>query len=105
MGDDTLSNMLGAFGESMDGGAEVVFSSNFAVNFAMTASLSHLWSLINGIQLPVYIPLFRNKLPGNLASVLSTLITVATFDLLPSDDMSSYFFAMEEQEPIDPYFG
>jgi len=50
--------------------------------------MSQVWGAINGLQLMVFMPLFWVKFPANANGMNSQLIDIASFDLLPSDDIN-----------------
>ena len=59
--------------------------SNLIINLVMAASLSQLWSMLNGLQLAVHLPLFNLNFPANANLFIEFIIQVATFDLVPPD--------------------
>ena len=66
---------------------------NFGLSFLITFSLNFLWSMINCLQMIVYLPLFNITLPANVNTLFTILIEVATFDIIPeSDKVSQYIF-------------
>ena len=58
---------------------------NFLINLLMAASLSQLWSMLNGLQLAVHLPLFNLNFPANANYFIEFVINVATFDLVPPE--------------------
>ena len=59
---------------------------NFALSLVMSYSMQYLWNLINGLQMIVYLPLLNLVFPANINMVLTILISVATFDMIPLID-------------------
>jgi uncharacterized Tic20 family protein len=50
-------------------------------------------------------PLINVQYPGNAFNVFSVMITIATFDILPTDKFFPYFFPLpEEDEPFNENF-
>lgn len=50
-------------------------------------------------------PLINVSFPGNAFVVFSAMITIATFDILPTDKFFPYFFPLpEEDEPLNERF-
>ena len=47
-----------------------------------------LWGLINVIQMIVILPLVQVVYPNNALILNSALLTIANFEILPSDKMS-----------------
>ena len=68
-----------------------MMTGNFVVNIALGASLSQLWSMINGLQLCTHLPLFNMKCPSNTTFLLRFLIDIANFDLLPEEAIWFFF--------------
>jgi hypothetical protein len=51
----------------------------------MTATLSQLWGMINGMQLVVHIPMISeitDSIPPKLSWLINQLITIASFSFL-----------------------
>jgi len=62
-----------------------IFSSNIVMNVFLAASLNQLWSMINSQQIMVLFPLFKINLPANTAVMFNMLMTIAAFDIVPTD--------------------
>jgi len=78
-------------GSSTEDGSTAVMSSNFFISLLMAASLNQLWSMLNGLQLAVHLPLFATPFPANANYFITFIITVATFDILPEEVMPLIF--------------
>jgi len=72
--------------ETIQATASTVFAANFVINLLLAASLNQLWSTIHTQQIIVLMPLFKVNLPGNAAVFFNVLMTVASFDVLPTDN-------------------
>jgi len=57
--------------------------SNLVLSFILAASLNYLWSMVNGLQLATHMQLFNVKFPANAGFLVSYLVEVSTFDMLP----------------------
>jgi len=52
----------------------------------MQTGLSQLWSMLNGQQIMVYMPMFEKlKFPASAMIITKKLIDIATFDLIPTE--------------------
>ena len=60
-----------------------LLSTNFALNFILSAALNQLLSMIRIIQLLALFPLIDVKIPANAAKFFVFLLQVASFDVLP----------------------
>jgi hypothetical protein len=60
-----------------------LLSTNFALNFILSAALNQLLSMIRIIQLLALFPLIDVKIPANAAKFFGFLLQVASFDVLP----------------------
>jgi hypothetical protein len=60
--------------------------------------------MINFLQLVVFIPMFNTKFPCNALGLFNSLITVATFDILPTDTYFPIIFNLPETKPINERF-
>jgi hypothetical protein len=65
--------------------AGTAVSGNFAFNLIAASSLNYLWSMINAQQIVVLCPLLRVNLPANATMMFNTLLTIASFDIIPTD--------------------
>jgi len=73
---------------------QALVAANFLLSLVMSFSLQYLWGLINFLQLIVYLPLINVVFPANINMLLSVLISVATFDIVPFiDEISDFFFS------------
>ena len=66
----------------------------------MSGAMSQVWGMINGMQIFVNLPLFGVEFPPMSLSILNALIAIATFDVLPSDDVFAAAFTLPD-EPDD----
>ena len=64
---------------------------NFIINLVMMTALNQLWSVVNGLQVATHLLLFNLKFPANASFMLSFMINVATFDLLPVEAIWFFF--------------
>jgi hypothetical protein len=74
-------------------------AANFVISLMMAGSLNQLWSMLNGLQLAVHLPLFFVVFPANANYFLTYLIDLATFDILPAGSVSLFFTF-----PVKPSF-
>mgnify|MGYP000141156323 FL=1 len=75
---------------------------NFALSLVMSYSMQYLWNLINGLQMIVYLPLLNLVFPANINMVLTILISVATFDMIPFiDEINSLLFSFNYVDEVN----
>ena len=79
---------IASLGESSGGVATGVMASNFIITLLMAGSLNQLWSMMNGLQLAVHMPLFAVAFPANANFFITFLIDIATFDIMPPEATS-----------------
>ena len=79
-------------------------ASNFVVNLTLVTSMSQLWGAINGLQIMVYMPLFWAKFPANASVFNGFLIGIATFDIVPSEEINESIFVLPEDKPYNINF-
>ena len=79
-------------------------ASNFVVNLILITSISQLWSVVNGLQILVYMPLFWVKFPANASRFNIFLIDIATFEFVPSDSINEEVFVLPEDKPYNINF-
>ena len=79
-----------------EAGAAGIAAGNFIANAALSASLNQLWSVINGLQLVVHLPLLNCKFPANASLMNDKLISIAQFDFMNTFDVVSNLFYFPE---------
>lgn len=84
--------------------SKTIFSSNFILNLLLFASISQLWSAINSLQILVYLPLFWVKFPANASTFTAFLLDIATFDMVPSEEINGEVFVLPDDEPYNVNF-
>ena len=87
----------------MGAAAGGAMAGTFALSLIMAASLNQLWSMMNGLQLAVHLPLFSSKFPANAGFLLVFLIDIATFDMLP-EEVIDFFFDFPDKDPYNEAF-
>jgi len=65
------------------------FTVGFALQAIFAGSLQNLWGTINTLQLSVHIPLIQLTFPLLPQSLINILISIITFDLIRSDEITS----------------
>ena len=70
----------------------------------MVASLSKMWSMINGMQIMAYLPLFFVKLPANASLFNKKIIDIVSFSVIPTDEINWILFFLPEVEPFNLNF-
>ena len=83
----------------------MVIFSNFAINFAFSASLNQLWALINTQQLIVLMPLFKVNIPANAGMFFAKIMQIAAFELVEIEEWLNSFLELEPTGPINKNFG
>lgn len=62
-----------------------VLSAGFIINLILAASLNLVWSMLNTLQIIVYIPLIDIRFPQNAFVFSIVLMGLANFDFVPHD--------------------
>ena len=75
----------------------------FMTNFLLYTALNQLWSMVNGLQIATHMPLLNLKFPANAAFLLSHLVNVANYDVLPVEAIW-YFFDLPEKDAFNLNF-
>lgn len=66
--------------------------------------MQFLWAMINALQLIIRVPLFTIEMPYNAQMFFKTLVSIASFDLLPVDFLNEFFFHFTETDPVSESF-
>jgi hypothetical protein len=85
-------------------GSSAAVIGNVLFNFALSASLNQLWSLINTQQIIITIPLFDMVLPDNAAAFFGFLFPIAAFDILDTDDFWKWALNVTPPNGLSPNF-
>jgi len=97
---ETFSALAGSSGD-----ATAVVSAGVAVmNVAMGTSMSLLWGMIEYLQLVVYMPLLGTEYPANASFLSGILASVASFDIINTDDFYMWMFSFAESESLSISF-
>ena len=61
--------------------------------------------MINNLQIAMHSPMINVQFPGNAFMIYDVMIVVATFDILPTDDIFPYIFPnLPERDALSPKF-
>ena len=96
--DEGTKQMLDSVGSAGASGTAAT-SAALGANILMSGAMSQVWGMINGLQLFVHFPMFDIEFPMFAQAIVSQLITIASFDVLPTDDLFLAMGAPEEDEP------
>lgn len=70
----------------------------------MSGAMSQVWGMINGLQIMVNLPLFKIEFPDFSGLMIKSLITIATFDVMPTDEIFEFTINPPEDEQEDKQF-
>ncbi len=84
-GSNALSQSLGNTGSTLA-------VSGMAATMVLGFGGAELWGMINGIQLVIFTPALRLKMPANSNMFIGQIITMATFDYIPMDTVFEKYF-------------
>jgi hypothetical protein len=101
MPDTPAEQTLTASTTSISSGMNTLVIGNFLLNFALQASLSLMWGMINCLQLFVHLPLLNIQFPPNANLFMRKLIDVASFDIFPTDAIYGRLFNFTETSPLN----
>ena len=77
---------------------------NFIINIMLSASLNQLWSMMNGLQIFVHMPLMNVKFPANAGTFIVFLVKIANFDIIPTDLAFEHIFDFPDDGPFNLNF-
>ena len=80
------------------------FIGKFIIRLFRKVVLSELFSMLNFLQLIVFIPLVKIKFPANSLPIFGSLNEAATFDMLYTDNWFPIVFNFGEFEPFNQEF-
>ena len=56
-----------------------------AINTILLTGISVIWSLINSLELILYLPLINLQFPASMIMIYSIFIPISTLDIIPED--------------------
>ena len=68
------------------------------MNIFLQGSLNQVWGMINNLQVIIHAPLINVQFPANAFMLYEVMITVASFDIMPSDIILPEMFPKLDQE-------
>ena len=74
----------------------VSLSLGLILNIVMSTSLGLIWSLMNSLQVIVFIPLINFPFPMNTVKFSVILMAIANFDILPHAEFNSLVFEFKD---------
>lgn len=78
---------------------------NAVINLLLAGSLNQVWGMVNNLQIVLHTPLMNLQFPANAFLIYDVMISVATFDILPTDDIYPSFFPdLPEDNPFTEKF-
>ena len=77
---------------------------NLLINGLLSTSLNSLWSMANGLQLIVHLPLYSIVTPPNAQMLLAPMVNVANFDMIPTFLFYPYIFNYGDSDPYNKNF-
>ena len=101
---DQSTQALEEAAETTEASGQFIMSTNLVVNTLLSASVQSLCQLMNGLQLIVHLPLFKIVFPPNVIMLISPLVNVANFDIIPVDLYYPYLFNFGDSEPFNQQF-
>jgi hypothetical protein len=84
--------MVAALVETVKQGSNTILATTVALNLLMRASFSHIWGMINSVQLISYMMLYALSFPQNAQSFFEVIQSLSEFDVVPIDDVTSGLF-------------
>ena len=73
-------------------------AATLGANVVLSGAMSQVWGMINGLQLLVFLPLFDVNFPEVSLLMIDSLIAIATFDAVPSDEIFSFLLDAPTEE-------
>jgi hypothetical protein len=90
-------------GQSLGTTGSTLVASGMAMTVIMGVGMAEIWGMINGVQLLIFSPALRLKMPANAQLFIGQTVTLATFDYIPMDVVFETKFDLSNYEPINPY--
>ena len=87
-----MTDAVAAAGETLQTSSKTLLAGNAIANMFLSGSLNQVWGMINNLQMVIHAPLIEIQFPGNAFMLYEVMIPVATFDILPTDDMFPEMF-------------
>lgn len=86
--------------DSVGNSSNALVGSNFIVNLLLSGSMNLVWNVINGLQIIAYMPLFNVKTPGNAGAFNKFFISIASFDMFKTEEITANLMYIPEGDPL-----
>mmetsp|Transcript_6845 Transcript_6845/g.9408 ORF Transcript_6845/g.9408 Transcript_6845/m.9408 type:complete len:154 (-) Transcript_6845:1424-1885(-) len=70
----------------------------------MSGAMSQVWGMINGLQIIVNFPLLQMEFPDLSGMMVENLIEIATFDIMPAEDVMNAAVELPEEDRDEDNF-
>ena len=83
----------------------ITLAGNAVLNLLLAGSLNQVWGMVNNMQIVLHTPLMNLQFPANAFLIYDMMISVATFDIIPTDDIFPNFFPdLPDENPFTDKF-
>eukprot|EP00347_Sterkiella_histriomuscorum_P013970 403362661 len=83
--------------ESIKASMSSVFGSSMIVNIFLSQGMQQMWGMIEGFQLMTHLPMMSIVIPANTQNLFSLLNDIASFNLIPTEDLTNSLFHFDEE--------
>jgi hypothetical protein len=102
--DEKIANVFYNLGKAATAVVAVATVGSFNLMWFLQLSMAMIWGLINVIQMILILPLVQVVYPVNALVINSALLTIANFEILPSERISSKLFKFGALIPLSDSF-
>ena len=100
MASEEDANKVEEQGEATETTTFASFISSFIVNLLIAGSMTEVWAMINGLQIIVYMPLFKLKSPGNVNTFIEYLQELTKFEVVDIPTLVDGYMYFPEMDSI-----
>ena len=87
MPNTALTKAFVGFSDSFGSLTNAGMLGNFLVNLLLSGAMNMLWGLLHSMQIVAHFPLINIMMPGNAQMLFQVIIKIATFNILPTEDI------------------
>ena len=100
MKDDVASKTLAGSAEGIRIGMNSVAVLNIVINYFVSASLMHLFDMMNALQIMCFMTMINQRFPANAQVFVQTVISILNVDILSPDLINDRLFNFQYDETL-----
>lgn len=93
-----MKNLIEDSSSAVESSTYAFLASNFILQIVLSSSLNLIWSMMNTLQIIVYMPLMHLSMPDNAYITSLIFLNLANFDIFPSKFLYEGMFTFDSEK-------